>query len=615
MRKTLSFVAVAALALPAFAAEVAPSLHDALTLTGTNGWDPGADAAVDYFGPTCWAFDINDGVVLTESETPKVSLYCGDALLASASATNTTVVDFEDGFPSFNIPGALEVAFRDVMATEYGEYRLAFDEGFFMADELPVPAGEFTVTFSAPEQPTTIKDYLTLEQARFYDPDTMVSKNFPEAAPNAFEFKVADGVILTKEAGPKVYLYHNDTEIASADVKSACVSFEEGETFGTTVFPAYLYINFYNDKVLPTEPGTYVLVFDEGFLVKNGEPVIGGEYEFGFGGAADVDFSYRLEPTAGTKLEKLSTITLTFEAYEGQDMVGSVNGVVATLTNADGTFSMTSEFPSCINGVVKFEFGNEDTVWPAGEYTFTVNPDMIVVGVPDVDPYNDKGNFAGLGATYTVTGFEPAPKPELKDYIYLLFPEENCDNETTATEDNPEGGMMTYAFQLASSNITIAPADTYPEWIQLRYVDPVDGMDTYFPGLDPNSEGVTLDGVAALDMDDDLPEVGGSQTLTLNFDTTGDWGVTAADYRKSGTYTLTIPDGVFLLDGVAMVGTEFVFNYTDKTSGVAAVEEAETYTVYTIDGRVLYNGAEKNALDTLDAGLYIINGKKVLLAK
>ena len=58
------------------------------------------------------------------------------------------------------------------------------------------------------------------------------------------------------------------------------------------------------------------------------------------------------------------------------------------------------------------------------------------------------------------------------------------------------------------------------------------------------------------------------------------------------------------------------FTYLVDLSGVEAIgAEADAYTVYTISGiRVLVN-ASSDEVKALPAGLYIINGKKVYIAK
>ena len=45
------------------------------------------------------------------------------------------------------------------------------------------------------------------------------------------------------------------------------------------------------------------------------------------------------------------------------------------------------------------------------------------------------------------------------------------------------------------------------------------------------------------------------------------------------------------------------------------LDAADSYTVISLDGKVLVRGGNADALLNLNEGLYIINGKKVLLRK
>lgn len=93
-----------------------------------------------------------------------------------------------------------------------------------------------------------------------------------------------------------------------------------------------------------------------------------------------------------------------------------------------------------------------------------------------------------------------------------------------------------------------------------------------------------------------------------------------------GTYTLTLPAGMFGSDAWMPGGSEGTCNpelvYTvvltenGATVGVKPVAvgaDADKVTVYTLNGvQVLYQ-ADREALKTLNKGIYIVNGKKVVV--
>lgn len=86
---------------------------------------------------------------------------------------------------------------------------------------------------------------------------------------------------------------------------------------------------------------------------------------------------------------------------------------------------------------------------------------------------------------------------------------------------------------------------------------------------------------------------------------------------EKGTYTLTIPAGTFMFDGYedevneGLVAVYSVSGLTGITSVV--VEEADQYVVYTLGGVHVMTTANAAQLAELNAGIYVINGKKVLV--
>lgn len=86
---------------------------------------------------------------------------------------------------------------------------------------------------------------------------------------------------------------------------------------------------------------------------------------------------------------------------------------------------------------------------------------------------------------------------------------------------------------------------------------------------------------------------------------------------KVGHYELRAPEKMFTTTtGISSAYVwEFDYepNYVDSVEGIT--DEPTTYTVYTITGVCVLNKADASALSTLSKGLYIINGKKVMIAK
>ncbi len=85
---------------------------------------------------------------------------------------------------------------------------------------------------------------------------------------------------------------------------------------------------------------------------------------------------------------------------------------------------------------------------------------------------------------------------------------------------------------------------------------------------------------------------------------------------KAGTYTLTIPAGAIIGDSETDVNKEIVVVYTIATGdGIDNIvaQAGGKVDVYTVNGTCVLRNADAAAVKALRRGLYIINGKKVML--
>ncbi|MDE5773742.1 MAG: hypothetical protein K2H86_04720 [Muribaculaceae bacterium] len=582
----------------------AASVYDVLSDFTHRGYDTSLSGGIgdwsDEVAPNRFTFEVVDGVDLSTSTTAKVSLYYGDKLLISQGTTGNGI-DLWLGEFSVDF-------YSEIQTKEAGNYSLVIDDDFLTLNGVAVTGGKYEYTYGNVVSTPLVEDLLTLVEARAWDStaDGGFGAVSTKIANNSFSFEVADGVELSSSATAKISLYLGQKLLASATPTSSNVDLWLGE----------FTIDFYD--VMSEESGLYRLIVDEGFFVQNGVAVSGGvlatQMFEGNGGGGDepggdeVDFTYTLDPASGESIEKPTKFELTFTAYAGENKVEycQIGNAVATVQNADGSVVKTCYWPDIQDNKVIMEFGTDDTVWPAGEYTLTIYPNMLAVDIPDYK-VNEEGNFEGLTATYTVTGFVPNFAP-LEDHLTLTFPASlECTNVTTATEEYPEGGMLLFKFDV-KGNISVAPQDSWPDWIQLIYTGE-DGVDSYFTynPFDPERFDIVTKGV------NNEGEM--ESEWVLHSDVDPDWGMSVSMYQQPGQYTLIFPQKTFYLDGEPMAEAKFVFHYSVDTTKVAAIDAAESYTVYTIDGRMVYAGDDVNALSALEAGVYIINGKKVLLTK
>ncbi|MBD5310650.1 MAG: hypothetical protein HDS13_00585 [Bacteroides sp.] len=87
-------------------------------------------------------------------------------------------------------------------------------------------------------------------------------------------------------------------------------------------------------------------------------------------------------------------------------------------------------------------------------------------------------------------------------------------------------------------------------------------------------------------------------------------------YTETGNYVLNLPAGMFYLGDNGGESPEWTVIWTIGQTGVSSVfGDVDSFDVYTINGMTVLKGGNAAQLDELPAGLYIINGKKVMLNK
>ena len=133
-------------------------------------------------------------------------------------------------------------------------------------------------------------------------------------------------------------------------------------------------------------------------------------------------------------------------------------------------------------------------------------------------------------------------------------------------------------------------------------------------------------------------ETGGDVTVTLdgaaftNFTTSFEWSSKSAETEGAhgdifvisfgenlpgGTYVVTVPSGclnVSDIDKGTLQNEPIVLTYVyDNSAGVGSVSGNETLKIYNLNGVKVGETSDKNDLNNLPAGIYIINGKKVVI--
>ena len=87
--------------------------------------------------------------------------------------------------------------------------------------------------------------------------------------------------------------------------------------------------------------------------------------------------------------------------------------------------------------------------------------------------------------------------------------------------------------------------------------------------------------------------------------------------KKVGKLALSLTEGWCKIAGIDAPAVQGIWNVVGDTDGITDIfgDGVDSFTVVTIDGRVIIKDADASQLKQLAAGLYIINGKKVYLNK
>lgn len=87
-------------------------------------------------------------------------------------------------------------------------------------------------------------------------------------------------------------------------------------------------------------------------------------------------------------------------------------------------------------------------------------------------------------------------------------------------------------------------------------------------------------------------------------------------YTQSGNYVLNIPKGMFFDSDNDIENPEWTIIWTIGTSGISGIfNDSESINVYDVNGRPMFKSGNADQLNQLPTGVYVINGKKVLIKK
>lgn len=199
--------------------------------------------------------------------------------------------------------------------------------------------------------------------------------------------------------------------------------------------------------------------------------------------------------------------------------------------------------------------------------------------------------------------------PLTEDGFYeLLIPE----GFFTFTNESLDSKMLNSGREITYRIASIAENLEYEATPTPGIVSKLSEISLYFPngaGLGEGSPQLLIDDQDPINLNGELslPEDLTDTSSTIKF-------TLPQEYTTNGKYVLLLPNG-YVRDANGNATGEYRLEYTlDKATGIwVPVISGDKVEVYSIDGVKVIEGGSLDVLKTLPRGLYIINGKKVIL--
>lgn len=531
----------------------------------------GSDALNETTGNQMWPVDLSK-IYITKGESTDNKIV--------ATGIGEAGAEYSDGYQNPNF--AYPISFDAV--TEAGTYTIHADEGAFVEATWSETDSKYTAVADGNKSAaftstfTIDPDYNPLALTRLTPANNAelgclehFTLDFQELAYGAEVEETTDESKSITISGPDESGASTAKAVVGANwdnmtVKSYKITFQDAD----------------DNDITFTKEGQYTFTIPAGYFTYDGNesPVITATVTVG----APVELT--VSPATGSTMRSIKQITLSYNMESGlylepnEDLLDQI-----TLTPKNGgttvTASSIGEFSEAGLPVI---FATPVTA--DGEYTLSVPAGFFVQ--KEVVEYNgefisqDRANgfkSAALTAEYIVSAsaptvfggysLEPSNDQTVKDISTIVISFPNIPEEAASS-----------LYQAAENTISIS-----------------NGTDTYAGSAmkDWNYEGEGMKfNIRFMNADEEPIEA-----------------ITA-----DGNWTLTIQSGAFTYDGDSNDLITAVY-HVDHTVGVAEIEGAEdgTVTVVSIDGKVLLRNAPADAVNGLENGLYIVNGKKVLVKK
>lgn len=376
---------------------------------------------------------------------------------------------------------------------------------------------------------------------------------------------------LTPFKGVSVYEITTSTEITPGTEETAKLTCGDNVIAEFGINQMTLYRGKYTMRFPEAidRNGEYTLSFPEHFFMVGDEenPSLSEAFEVKYtitDGKEEPAQTYEVTPEAGN-YAVFPTITLTYDDCESIEVVEGAKAElhVARAAAVSLTFTISAE-------------GNVVTLTPDEDYTkYAGSPYSVYQVVVPAGSYK---------LTYDGTAW--ANKEVLLEQFKIKAPEAPlpvADPADGSTVEDLNLITCTFPIAMAGNSFTLYSPKLYP------VVDGVRGAQIVAYKCTPNTEktAFTMEPKSTIELAD-------------------------------GDYEIVIPKSAyrFMIDGTSITNTEVVLHYTVKANlvGVAGMfAEDGNVTVYTMTGLCVLKNAPADELKNLSKGLYIVNGRKIVI--
>lgn len=487
-----------------------------------------------------------------------------------------------------------------------------------------------------------------------------------------FTLNLPDPVIYTLMEKPKFYAV-NEAGIPEGDPVEEFYLVKDPNDSKILYVTTFAFIDPQNEEggdFLPPE-GNYALVMPRNaYYVNvttkddNGNDVVtpqpNAQYQFNYTIGVNDKYPVVLYPLSGTKMNNLEFVSVTFD--EGNEVTMS-GRAYAHISNGIEEYALSGTIVEDLPNEVRFQLPYPLT--QAGEWTFTTPAGSFFVN----------GNSTSVSAVYTIdptmpvldrtltvdpaegtveslqvfkVRFKSYPKATeygqiggkislTKDGKDVTIPvkyysvDDNClllDMET------PLDAAGTYVLTIASNSISATTEDGYNvlnDQASFRYtIEGPEYVDLPKPAITPADGKMTKNQqfVLTLAEGEVIAEVSGNVRLYPKDNRETSWKYSAAKTAENavtltledgqaeivdGDYQLVVPAG--LIKTAGSISVEYVYDFVcDESGAVEGIEANDAPAdVFNAAGIVVLRNADENALRTLDKGLYIYKGRKIIV--